>query len=1236
MLMRLGLSRLVCVALVVALLLIVGDFIWHFGHVARFLSLGILLAAVVAVVIFDLIRPLGHSWSRGQVLDYLDRVLPGGDDRLTNLAELRDIDSIAEAESAEGRALVDSAVADLEQTVGGLRLRVVVDRGIVRRWLRLAAGVVVVCIAVASACQFATREPYTEIGVRRLLMPWDTVRWPSSTWFELVTPKEDTSVPEGEDFAVRAMIQGRTPNRITLTYNNVDDEGQATSRDVEVTMFVRDGVAEYTFNELSDSIRFRIEGGDGQTDAVNVHVVKRPFVSEVAAYYKFPPYSGAPPKISSSPQLTGLEGTEVRLKFTASRPLSQAWVQLTGQERVSLPLDESGLHFEWLHQLADTTTYNVGLLDRFGNREKQAETYRIKVTPDRPPTARIIAPPGDLNLTARAHFEVQYEVADDYGLQQVRFMVARDDEPPQPLSEKITGPVRQIGKRSVGSFQWDLQRIDLDGVQKLTWFIAAQDVNPTGRGKAESGHLQLTLRSELELQSDVLLAAKGLLTEAVLGSNNQRWAYLDAVKWRSTDGQMDEDKTLLAQMLDEQAVAARAAAAMEVRLKTLRAEMARNRMDTAFFARRLEQIGQLVHDMATKRQPEIAAALDTAKPANASEDTPEGQVAKMKQALTDLEPTQKRAVLEYRRLLYLLQDWNDLQNVLVKSRRLKDLQEKVYRTSFEVAPRWIGKEIEDLTEDDARLLTTLGQQQDAIHEAETALEEELQTLALAARAQQRKQVFTPLKESLELLRLRAVGDRLIQCARGIKDNRVDSTLEDQQYVAKVFTFVAAKFEQAGEDVAQLVSIDMSVAILDDRKVEAVAVRPPTAIGDAGAEPLVFDPESTVDVEDIGAYKVNTIEQALVFLQSVLDDQVLLYTRYTDQKFKQKPRSSRYRRLRLGMLGVRVGRALDSSGSVLDYAKDHPFDAALPYLQSLHADLDGVGRLVGEGQIGPATQALQQELSVRVQTARRFLAGRGKAIAEIEDRRKSQDLDEFGQRYVVTGSDVAALANMREQLGWAVVLQTDVNEKSRRLAEYGGDKMPKEPLLDEFNIKANSERATRQDLVVQLVGEVVSVANNGLTEEELRQRVVTEELAALDVGGFKEAVSSAKSNDARSDLIETLRTALANLDALADERVRVKEELATEVVEAQQAIEQVDLKKSPEEMAQEIATARDKALHDFKFEVIAERVKNSSLDEHVQQYLLKSLAQNPDPKYRKLVSAYFNSLLPRGEKEEKQP
>jgi hypothetical protein len=916
----LGLSRLVCLGLVAGAALILVDFFWHFGHGERFVALAIFLGIAITLILRDLIHPLRQSWSDKEILTFLDSAIPASNDRLMNLAEL---ENAVEAKAPEARAVVDEAAAELARGLEQVDLAGVVQTQVVRRWQKWAALALFLGAAFGLACEYATREPYTSIGVQRLLMPWATVRWPSSTWFELITPAQDASVPEGEDLPIRVQVNGRPPGQVTLVYNPVDDEGNFTRREIALTMFVNpSGVAEHTFTKLSDSIRYRVEGADGRSDTVTVHVVKRPYIREVVAYYKYPPYTGVPPKIVNNAQLTGLEGTEVRLAFTASVALAEAWLQLGNAERIPLALDETGKRFEWFHLLADTTTFTVGLTDKFGNREKRAETFRIQVTPDAPPTARLLEPLGDLDVTARARFKVRYKAEDDFGLKHVRLMVSRDGGPAQPLDEKITGPISQIGKLSTGTFGWDLEKMDLTGVGKLTFFLAAQDVNPTLRGKAESAHLFLNLRSELEVQSNVLLAAKALLTEALLGSSNQRWAYLDAREWLKRDGLSDKDRALLQQLLDEQALAERAGVALQGRFKSLMEEMTRNRLEGAFFARRLERIGTLIQQIAGERQPHIAKVIKEARPSNAADDTPAGRVAKMRKTLDDLEPTQKLAALEYQRLFYELQDWTDLQNVLVSTKRLNELQGKVLKTSLVVGPKWIGKEIEDLTEADSRLLLTLAQQQETIRDAESALEEELQTLALYARDQGRKQVFVPLKENLELLRLRGVNAKLIQCARGIKDNRIDATVQDQQYVLKVFTFVANRLEQAGQELPDLAALDSKAPIADDRLIEKVVAKTPAA-GDPG-QSLVFNPESKVDVEDIGAYKINSIEQALVFLQAILDDQVVLYTQYTSLKFKESERSPRYRQLRLGMLGIRVQRALDASNKALGFAKEHTY------------------------------------------------------------------------------------------------------------------------------------------------------------------------------------------------------------------------------------------------------------------------------------------------------------------------
>lgn len=997
-------------------------------------------------------------------------------------------------------------------------------------------------------------------------------------------------------------------------------------------------VAEYTFRALSRSVRFYVQGGDGRSRTVDLALVERPLIRAVRAYYKYPPYSSVPPKVAESADLAGLEGTEVRVAFEASQVLASAWIELAGRPgRLDLPLDDSGTRFEWTHRLTESGRYAVGLVDRDGNRERRPETFEIRVTADRPPGAHILEPAGDLDVTAHARIHVAYRAEDDFGLRRVRLMLARNDGQPEPLDEKITGPVRQIGKESAGAFDWDLSTMDLAGVRHLTYHLEAEDVNPTGRGRGESARLRITILSDTELMSRVLLASRALLTEALLGTVNQRWAWLDGQKWLKSEGLSETEQALLRQMEEEQSSARRAAEALKARFAALLAEVERNRMGAAFFDRRLSQLGEAIRQMADERQAAITAALADARPKSAAADTPRGRADLMKKALTDLAPLQKRAALEFAQLLDLLRDWNDLQNVLVKTRRLKELQEDLHRESFVVAPRWIGRELEDLSDPESKLLETLSQQQATIFEAEQALEEELQTLALAAAAQGRQRVFVPLKECLELLRLRGVNDRIIQCARGIRENRVDATLEDQAYVVKVFTFVVAKFEEAGRDVRPIPPVDVAAVIRDDREERVAAAPPPQAVA---GETLVFNPESDVDVEDVDAYRVDTIEQAMVFLQAVLENQVLLYTRYTDEKFRkaglpagvQAGPAERYRRLRLGMLGVRAGRARDAMDKVLAYAADHDFPEVQPFLQALAEDLASVQGLVESGRTGAPTQAWVTEAAAAVQTCRRALARREQALAQLADRTRGDGRDQFGQPYRVSAADLAALARIHEGLDWAAVLVDDARHKVTRQALEG--------LAPPAAAQARDRAVARQTRAGELVAAALAEASSAVLPSDLRDRLAREELAALRAEPFAEVLAQlgrgappAEIAAAQSTLAETLRLARRNLEALADERVRPVETLTTEVLAAQRAIEEVNLAASPEELAAQIAAAREKALHDLTPEAMARRARQAPLDPRIRALLLKALEDQPDPAVQALIRAYFNQVIPREESED---
>ena len=103
------------------------------------------------------------------------------------------------------------------------------------------------------------------------------------------------------------------------------------------------------------------------------------------------------------------------------------------------------------------------------------------------------------------------------------------------------------------------------------------------------------------------------------------------------------------------------------------------------------------------------------------------------------------------------------------------------------------------------------------------------------------------------------------------------------------------------------------------------------------------------------------------------------------------------------------------------------------------------------------------------------------------------------------------------------------------------------LLDALNAQALAQAIEGQTKVGELVQAVLST--KGVAGAEWKSRL-NKELAILQPEAFASALANLKDakNSPQGELLESLRTALAGLDTLADERIRPKEVLAKEVLE----------------------------------------------------------------------------------------
>ncbi len=1230
-LVQLGTSRLLTFVLVTMAALILLDWWLRFGVAGRITAFVGLLLVVGTSIYFELVRPLIVRWSDTQVLEYLDGTIPEGHDALINLAELADLSQIPQAATELGRSFAQVAREELEPLLKQVRPARAIRRQSVARWTGIALAVVLV-----SSIGFGLALPHSLTGLQRLLLPVYDINWPQQTELALLEPSPDMPkdgwvCPRGESFSFKVQAGGKViPREITLSYR-----GERTRRWLSENLKVEtDRTASYTFPDLLKPLEFELRANDARTPRFKIQVVERPALAKIEAFYYYPIYTRVAPKRVESGVVSGLEGTRVLLKFSANQELSAAELVFTLESEAGasdpeaatiqkVPMQLSAAKKDFRHDFYLTTSgaYEVHLQGLTGLAQAEPERYRIQVTQDEPPTAEILEPLADRIATPQGKGDIVFQASDDFGLSQVELRYQMSGGEPQVLSDRITGPVAQQGKHSQAKFTWDFESITAKPGDRMVFYVWVKDCNPAGDGIAESARRQVTFLTPTEFQMEIVLESKALLTEAKLAYEQQKFAYIDFGHWLAgTSPKPDEaveSPALLEQAQIGQEYVGRAAGALADLIQDLRGHIEASAMHVDFMSRRLDQATKFLYPMLETHLPDIESTLAEGKPTSSAEAEPAAALAKMQQAVTAARPKQRQACLTFYRIYTYLADWHDLQTMLVKTKWLAERESEIYDATFAVTPKFIGREIEDLDEEDVKELATIGHQQQAAFEAERALEYELAQLIVKSEREKRLAVWEALVQTFKGLKSYLVNHKLRQAALAIADNRPHTILEAQKLAIKGLTWVRDGLVKAGNDLPSEESFpETRVAlILEDDRLKLPAEKMVLA-----EVPPDWNFEDIVPPELGEEEEAETLEYALQ-LWHEKQEKIYDRTQHISHNVELKERSPRYMKLKMGMLGLDNTELDNLIKTALTRAADHDCKWLAPRLAELVDESRQSITLTMSGRIGPAVQRGQLGVVESLKDVRRFLAERTQMLTQQSDRLASEGKDVFDRPYVLVGDHHARSLNMLQSLHWALSLERDA---SRKLAEAP----PSAPASERQLYEADFANASR--LLARMVQRVTTVTGTvkEFTDEEVKDRLrqwSQEYLTAITPPEVPEEPDVILQNRL-ARLERDLRQAISALADLADERVYVEipipeeDRIPTELVAAREL--------SPEEMenVEMIAEAR-RELGKFETpEAMIERIQASeTIPEGFKTKLIEALGRPFDPKYEDLVTAYFNAI-----------
>lgn len=263
----------------------------------------------------------------------LEKQFPGFGDRLLTIVEPADRPDAAQAPYAA--ELLAATAASTAATAG----RVDLDR-VFNPWPLVRSVLVGTALALSVVALVVVHPVIARVWMKRALL-FQSELYPRRTQLAVEGFADGhAKVARGGPFTVvvTAATSHEVPTTVQVTYRATDgtrrrrymtQEGQATPGRDEFQRF------SFTFEQVDESIRFDVVGGDDRVRNLHLDVVEVPTidVAQTVLDCEFPPYTG---RVSRELPVTGVvelpRGTRVTVRATATKPLVEAQVAGIGAE----------------------------------------------------------------------------------------------------------------------------------------------------------------------------------------------------------------------------------------------------------------------------------------------------------------------------------------------------------------------------------------------------------------------------------------------------------------------------------------------------------------------------------------------------------------------------------------------------------------------------------------------------------------------------------------------------------------------------------------------------------------------------------------------------------------------------------------------------------------------------------------------------------------------------------------
>ena len=677
---------------------------------------------------------------------------------------------------ARTAVLAEASVDAAARQLRGVKLRRLIDP---TRTARCVAVFVLVLVLIGATVGLAPQ--HSALAASRWLLPLGSAQWPKRTDVQALTA-QDVWPADTPLRMTAAVNKGYTPGmRVVARYRVIDADGVAGrwqellmteqadgqgrfERLVETPPAVARAIAADPLRSVR--VEYYFEAGDDVSATSSLPLVARPEVRRVDLAIEPPEYAAGLVSAQSLPlheqntavvTAAALSGSTLELGVMLNKPVADAaqaaiapgW---SGAELVRDAPDR----FTLRTTLAETIQTPLRLVDEHGLENLSERLYRVEAIEDRPPTASLLEPAADEPVLPTALIPIAALAQDDVGIARLTIEAEVPAPPDASASDQTTTTItlaERVDRRASVDAEtaFDLQPLALRPGQVVTLFATATDVyelNGVMHDPVRSPPRRLRIIDEATLIGQIRTELAALRQQAVRLEQTQRQV-------------MDQPEVTAA---PQQSRLTERIAAQSSLVESLQRRAATNRLD----APALDEV-----------MTEAAELLDGAREAS-------NEAERVMQELDDAaatESAQERAAQALRDLTTLLDQGQAAQALQMALRQLQAQQAALEQETRELLPQTIGRDAEQLTEEQREALTDLAERQRQLSEQAEEMVRQMRTASEALSRQgetdREQAAAAALSEAASIAQRQGLQQQMDRAAAAAEDNRLSQAGDEQ-------------------------------------------------------------------------------------------------------------------------------------------------------------------------------------------------------------------------------------------------------------------------------------------------------------------------------------------------------------------------------------------------------------------------------------------------------------------------